>query len=180
MRVFVYDTFFVLIIICVYGIICLYTNEEEVLLKLTVFKEKKMLVYVCLKSPVNITKKVKKIPFELANTPHTLRELVTESVKTWLAMYKKRAEISGNPKPLTDEVFDEMREIGKIAFGMHFGKSDISEEKAVETALQAVSDGLVCVFKENEGLFELDKEVEISEGDVFSFVRLTLLSGRMW
>jgi hypothetical protein len=139
-----------------------------------------MIIYVCLKTPANITKKVKQIPLELAGEPRTLRELVSMAALAWLGLYKARAELLGNPKPLTDEAFDEMREMGKIAFGIHYGKSEVDEEKTVDTALQAVSDGLVCVFKGNEGLFELDKEIEISEGDVFTFVKLTLLSGRMW
>ena len=43
-----------------------------------------------------------------------------------------------------------------------------------------MTDGLVRVFKGNSEITDLDTEVEITEGDVFTFVRLIMLSGRMW
>lgn len=73
-----------------------------------------------------------------------------------------------------------MQEIGKFAFGVHYNENDINEAKAVKTALDAVRDGIVRVFKGNDELIGLENELEISEGDVFTFVRLTMLSGRMW
>ena len=84
------------------------------------------------------------------------------------------------PTPLTDEQFDGMRELGKFAFGVHYNENEIDEAKAIETAVEAVADGLVRVFKGNEEITELDSELEITDGDVFTFVRLTMLSGRMW
>ncbi len=57
---------------------------------------------------------------------------------------------------------------------------DVDEAKAIQTAIDAVTDGLVRVFKGNDEITDLDAEIEISEGDVFTFVRLTMLSGRMW
>ena len=56
----------------------------------------------------------------------------------------------------------------------------INLSESINTALNAVSDGLVRVFKDNMELTEFDKDIEVSEGDVFTFVKLTMLSGRMW
>ena len=139
-----------------------------------------MLIYVCMKNPRNIAKAVKKQPFPLASTPHTLRELVTEAVKTCLSAYKERAEQAKNPTPLTDEQISEMREFGKFAFGVHYNENDVNEEKAIETALLAVEDGLVRIFKENKEIKSLDEPITIQEEDIFTFVRLTMLSGRLW
>lgn len=139
-----------------------------------------MLIYVCMKNPRNIAKSVKKQPFPLASTPHTLRELVTEAVKTCLSAYKERTEQAKNPTPLTDEQISEMREFGKFAFGVHYNENDVNEEKAIETALLAVEDGLVRIFKENQEIKSLDEPITIQEEDVFTFVRLTMLSGRLW
>ena len=94
-----------------------------------------MLIYVCMKNPRNIAKAVKKQPFPLASTPCTLRELVTEAVKTCLSAYKERTEQAKNPTPLTYEQISEMREFGKFAFGVHYNENDVNEEKAIETAL---------------------------------------------
>ena len=44
-------------------------------------------------------------------------------------------------------------------------------------AVEAVENGLVRIFKGNEELCELDEEIDIAEGDVFTFVKLTMLAG---
>ncbi len=137
-------------------------------------------IYVALKHMGNVTKKVKEYPFLLEKTPQTFRELVEESVKSCIAAYKARANNAKNPAPLTDEEFDGMREIGKFAFGVHYNENEIEETKAIDTAIEAVTDGLVRVFKGNDEITNLDEQIEIAEGDVFTFVRLTMLSGRMW
>lgn len=137
-------------------------------------------IYVALKHFGNVTKKVKEHPIILSNTPRTFRELIEEAVKSCIEAYKARSNSAKNPAPLSDEQLDGMREIGKFAFGVHYNENEADEAKAIDTAIDAVNDGLVRVFKGNNELTELDKEIEISEGDVFTFVRLTMLSGRMW
>ena len=139
-----------------------------------------MRIYVCVKSPVNIAKRVKEIPFELDNAPQTLRELVRESVFTCIRLYRERAAASDFPMPLSDADFDRMKEIGKFAFGVHYNENDLNEEEAVKTAVEAINDGLVRIFRNNEELCVLDEKINIAEGDVFTFVRLTFLSGRLW
>ncbi len=141
---------------------------------------KSIQIYVSLKHMGNVTKKVKEYPFILSNTPHTFRELIEESVKSCIDAYKARATNAKDPAPLTDEQLDGMREIGKFAFGVHYNENEVDEAKATHTAIEAVQDGLVRVFKGNDEMTDLDAEIEISEGDVFTFVRLTMLSGRMW
>ncbi len=142
--------------------------------------KKSVQIYVAMKHMGNITKKVKEHPFILANTPRTLRELIEESVKSCIEAYKARANSAKTPTPLTDEQFDGMREIGKFAFGVHYNENAIDEAKAIAAAIDAVTDGLVRVFKGNDEITELDEKIEITEGNVFTFVRLTMLSGRMW
>ncbi len=141
---------------------------------------KSIQIYVALKHMGNVTKKVKEYPFVLSKIPRTFRELIEESVKSCIDVYRARANNAKNPTPLTDEQFDGMREIGKFAFGVHYNENEVDEAKATRTAIDAVQDGLVRVFKANDEITDLDSEFEIAEGDVFTFVRLTMLSGRMW
>ena len=141
---------------------------------------KRIQIYVALKNMSNVTKKVRAYPFLLGKTPRTFRELIEESVRSCVSAYKARANNAKDPAPLTDEQFDGMREIGKFAFGVHYNENDVDEAKAIQTAIDAVTDGLVRVFKGNDEITDLDAEIEIAEGDVFTFVRLTMLSGRMW
>ncbi len=137
-------------------------------------------IYVALKHAGNIAKKVKAYPFLLNKKPHTFRDLIEEAVKACIHSYKIRVNNSESPSPFTDEEYDSMREIGKFAFGVNYNEKNIDEEKSISTAIDAVKDGLVRVFKGNDEIINLDAEIDISEGDVFTFVRLTMLSGRMW
>ena len=137
-------------------------------------------ICVSLKHMGNIAKKVKPYPFFLENTPSTLRGLITESVRACIRAYEARAKDAECPQPLTDEQFAGMREVGKFAFGVHYNDKAVNEEKAVETALMAFSDGLVRIFKENEELTELDGAISVKEGDCFTFVRLTMLTGTLF
>ncbi len=141
---------------------------------------KSIQIYIALKHMGNVARKVKEYPLFLAKTPRTLRELVEEAVRSCIDAYKTRANNAKNPEPLTDEQLNGMREIGKFAFGVHYNENKIDEEKAIQTAIDAVTDGLVRVFKGNDEMTDLDAEIELSEGDVFTFVKLTMLSGRMW
>ena len=141
---------------------------------------KSIQIYVALKHLGNVTKKVKEYPFLLGEKPRTFRELIEEAVISCIDAYRTRAINATNPAPLTDEQLDGMREIGKFAFGVHYNENEIDEAKAIQTAIDAVTDGLVRVFQGNNEITDLDAEIEISEGDVFTFVRFTMLSGRMW
>lgn len=142
--------------------------------------KKNIQIYVVLKNMGNVTKKTKEYEFVLGSVPHTFRGLIEESVKSCVNAYNVRKNNVKNYVPLTDEQFDGMCEIGKFAFGVHYNENAIDEEKVINTAIEAVQDGLVRIFKGKEELTCLNSNIEISEGDVFTFVRLTMLSGMMW
>ena len=143
-------------------------------------EKKSFRIDVVRKHPGNLTKKIKAVPFFLNRPPQTLRELIEESVRSCLAAYRARAERGKMPIPLTEEQWNEMREIGKFAFGVHENQNEVEEAHAIENAVSAVSDGLVRVFRDQTELATLDEKIEIAEGDVITFVKLTMLSGRMW
>ena len=141
-------------------------------------EKREIKIYISMK---NIgSRRMKKIPFKLKATPSTYRELIEESVKSCIASYRDRAIASKNPAPLTDEEFKEMSEVGKLAFGIHYNEAEIDEGKAIAAAIEAVTDGVVRVFKDDEEMLNLDDPLKINEGDVFTFIKLTMLSGRMW
>lgn len=137
-------------------------------------------ILVSLKHMGNVAKKVKEYPITLENRPTTFGELIEETVKACISAYTARAEAAVSPAPLTEEQYEGMREIGKFAFGFHYNENGVSEEKAVSTAIEAVTDGLVRVFKGTEELCDLNEKISINENDVFTFVRLTMLSGRIF
>ena len=124
---------------------------------------------------------VQPIPFELSWTPQTVRELITQTVTTCVREYEKRQERSGDiPAPLTAQQITDMSDIGKIAFGINYGDKKPDLQKAVENALQAFEDGIYRVFINDKELSAPDEKIEICEGDTLTFIRLTLLAGRMY
>ncbi len=137
-----------------------------------------MLIYVSVKHMGNIAKRVMPSPFYLGRKPDTLRALIEESVRTCIQSYRARAKSAG--APLTDGQWENMRAVGKFAFGVHYNAGEIDEETAIATALQAVEDGLVRIFKGQDELTDLNETIAITEGDELTFVRLTMLSGRLW
>ena len=120
------------------------------------------------------------VPFPLDNEPHTVRELIRESVRTCVKQYNERAARSDTPDPLTAEQIADMSEIGKIAFGINYGEKLPDEEKAVADAYQAYEDGLYRVFLGEDEAGELDSAVNITENSEVTFIRLVMLAGRMW
>ena len=137
-------------------------------------------IFVALKTVKSIAKPVKKQPITLPHKPKTLRELIEMTVRCCIFAYEARAASGHLNSPLNDEQYEQMQEIGKFAFDVHYNQATIDEEASIRVAIEAVEDGLVRIFCGERELSALDEEIKICEGDVLTFVRLTMLSGRMW
>lgn len=125
--------------------------------------------------------KVAPVDFELVKTPNTVRELIECTVEKCVAEYNERVRTGdSNIKPLSDEEIHDMAYIGKIAFGINYGEKEQDLGKAAENALQSYEDGIYRVFINDEQLEKLDDPINLSENDSLTFIRLTMLSGRMW
>ena len=89
-------------------------------------------IYVEIKHIRNLAKSVKAHPFPLGKAPQTLRELIEESVRTCIQAYRRREDGANHPSPLTDEQWDEMKEIGKFAFGVHYNNREVVEARRLK------------------------------------------------
>ncbi len=119
--------------------------------------------------------------FSLEHAPATVRGLICEAVHTCVSEYNERVRKGENgEKPLSETEIGEMGEIGKIAFGINYGGRKQDERKALENALQAYEDGIFRVFIGENEAGALDDAVTLDEGDSVTFIRLAMLSGRMW
>ena len=137
-----------------------------------------MTLYMNIKQLGKRKNTVHKVPFEYEKTPGTLRELITETVKICVAQYISRME--RGDAVLTDEQIDDMGRIGKIAFGIVYGEKKPDIYEAMNTAIQGFEDGLFRVFHGLDELTDLDRKGQFNEGDEITFIRLTMLAGRMW
>lgn len=122
--------------------------------------------------------KLQEIPFELEHPPERVGELIRECVHTCVKEYRSRAA-GRTEQPLTPDEIENQKEIGRIAFGIHYNEGKVDEQKAAATAMQAYEDGLFRIFLNEQELGKAEEHIELKTEDVLTFIRLTMLSGSM-
>lgn len=133
---------------------------------------------------VNVKKIGKKIasveptPFEIEGIPTTAEELVTACVRSCVAAYNSRID-DREPRWISDEHFAAMAAAGKMAFGLPFSDKKADANEAVQTALQAFDDGLFRAFVGETELESRKQAIKIGENSEVTFIRLTMLAGRI-
>ena len=124
----------------------------------------------------------------LKKTPKTIEELLKFTVKATYGTHVKKTKLieafeNGDLSEVilySQEQLEDQASTGKIDFGFLKSEKTISEKQAVETTLQAFEDGLVAVFVDGKRYEELNEELHLIGNEVITFVKLTMLSGRMW
>lgn len=109
-----------------------------------------------------------------------VRSLITAIVRRQVEGYNQRPGENDLLKYLTQEEIDDRAESGKVDFGVNYNGEKASAEAAVKNALQAYEDGIFRLFVNDEEAGTADSPLALKEGDRLTFVRLTLLSGRLW
>lgn len=137
-----------------------------------------MHLYINMKQLGKRKNTIDKVAFSYEKAPEDLRELIGEMVKICVADYIDRMD--KGEAVLSEEQIEDMSQIGKIAFGIVYGEKKPDVQKAIETAVQGFEDGLFRVFLGDRELENLDEKVEFAEGNEITFIRLTMLAGRMW
>lgn len=140
-----------------------------------------MKVKVNLKQIGQRRQKIAPVDFEYETPPKTVRELITFTVESCVKAYNERVKAGqSNEKPLNEQQILDMAEVGKIAFGINYGEKEQNVDKAKENALQAFEDGLYRIFAGESELEGLDTIIGLNEGESLTFIKLTMLAGRMW
>lgn len=121
---------------------------------------------------------VQVLPLEasISNVGQLLEAVVRHSVREYNAR-KSHGDIL---TVLGREEIEDRAETGKIGFGVNYGNKKAAISKAVENALQCFTDGLVVVFVDGEKKTDLKDVVVMTEGMELTFVKLSMLAGRMW
>lgn len=139
-----------------------------------------MEIQVNLKSIGKRRQSVKPVTYEISGRPSTVRELICAVTETGAEEYNQRMEASGILTYLTREEIDDQAQVGKISFGVNHGEKAAELSRAQENAIQCFEDGIYRIFLDEKSLEDLDEEIQITKDSVFTFVRLTMLAGRMW
>lgn len=118
--------------------------------------------------------------FVLKSTPQSLRQLITEII----ALNVEQLNEKKLEKPflhfLTNEEIVIQSSTGKVGFDTKYNENKSDEQEAVNTAIQAFRDGLFKVFLNEKEQEALDIPLLLQDGDEVVFIRLTMLTGRMW
>jgi len=115
------------------------------------------------------------LPDEVSSLEEAIRAIVTDQVTRFNA---RSIDESIFPY-LSPEQLEEQAEQGKVGFQTAYNERKADVSIAVQTALQAFEDGIYKVLVNDQVIERLDAPLIIAPGAVFTFIRLTLLSGMM-
>ncbi len=139
-----------------------------------------MKIYVQVKAAGKRRPVLERVPYEIPEGICTLRDFLREIVDLEVECYNQKGKDVQVLPFLTKEEVEERAESGKVAFGRIYSEKKADPVKAVENTMQCFEDGLVRVFQNEEERKALDTPMQIQEGDIFTFIRLTFLAGRLW
>ena len=120
-------------------------------------------------------------PYEIGEV-RDVGELIAAFVTAEVARFNERATAGETAlRYLTSEEIVDAATVGKIGFGTDYNGQVQDLTAAIENARQSFEDGIYRIFingAEVEGA--LNTPVTLHESDEITFVRLTMLAGRMW
>lgn len=119
-------------------------------------------------------------PFDLSDNINCLKEAISEIVSKNVLEYNEKTQKKSIISFLTSEEIESQANIGKVGFGSIYNENKQSLEKAIDVALQAFEDGIYKVLINEDVIEELNSPINLKDGDIFTFIRLTLLAGRMF
>ena len=124
--------------------------------------------------------RIDKKEYEIKGKIETVKDLLIEFVTINVKEFNEGLTENDVVPYLTDEKINDLSDAGKISFGVDYNGKEQDLEKAVENALQSYEDGIYRVFVNNEEIGKINDKMDLQENDELTFVRLTMLAGRMW
>ena len=91
----------------------------------------------------------------LTHSPSTVEELLVLVTRETIIDFKERKE------------------------SLKSGK-DVDQATAIKTTIEAFEDGLIALFIDGIRYEDIKQELSLKGGETFTFVKLTMLAGRMW
>lgn len=135
---------------------------------------------VNVKSVSNKQNKIKTIEIPYDENITDVRGLLKATVAFTVNAYNERRENAELLKTLTTAQIEDKAAQGKVSFGVNYGEKNADLKKATEDALEAFSDGVVVLFADEKKLENPDDKINIKNIQSLTFIKLTMLAGRMW
>ena len=120
-------------------------------------------------------------PYEIGEV-RDVGELIAAFVTAEVTRFNERAAAGETVlRYLTSEEVADAATVGKIGFGADYNGQVQDTAAAIENARQSFEDGIYRIFINGDEVGgALDTPVTLRENDEITFVRLTMLAGRMW
>lgn len=123
---------------------------------------------------------IEKMPVDFPTPPASVQELI-EAVVCWqVKEYNERLQQSEMLKYLTSEEMEDKAATGKVGFEANYNGRPAAEAEDIINALQSYEDGIFRIFLDDAELGELSSSVQLKEESTLTFIRLAMLSGRLW
>lgn len=138
-----------------------------------------MQIKIHLKHPGKRRNAVREEIYTVSDGISTLRELIADIAARQVKEFNEKAERGRIINYLTAGETEDLAGTGKASFGELMNKKKQDPGAAVKNALQSFEDGLYCVFIDGGQKESLEDKIYLTEDSVLTFVRLTMLAGRM-
>ncbi|WP_285820053.1 hypothetical protein [Bacteroides acidifaciens] len=139
-----------------------------------------MRVYVQVKQLGNRKCSIEKIPVDFPVPPVDVQELIEAIVSWQVCEYNERLQQSEVLKYLTQEEVENKATSGKVGFAVNYNGKPAAEVEAITNALQSYEDGIFRIFIDDAEVEDLSSPILLEEDSTLTFIRLAMLSGRLW
>ena len=129
-----------------------------------------MRVYIQIKQLGKRKCSIEKIPIDFPVPPVNVQGLIEAIVSWQVCEYNERLQQSEVLKYLTQEEVENKTASGKPA----------AEVEAITNALQSYEDGIFRIFMDDTETGDLSSPIQLKEESTLTFIRLAMLSGRLW
>ena len=142
-------------------------------------QDNKMTVYIKVKALSKRKPLIGRVSFEILETITDSRSLIEYIARRNVEEYNSKvADMQLLPYLTSEDILDKEK-IGKIGFGDRKNENRQNDDDAVKNALACFEDGIFRLFI-NDKEIGIGDEISLKNGDEITFIRLTMLAGRIW
>ena len=138
-----------------------------------------MTIYVKIKSFSKRKPIIDRIPIEITGEISSADSLIEHIVRQNVTAYNNQPTETRILPYLTGDEIVNGEIAGKIGFGERKNENNQDADKAVKNALQCFKDGIFRLYV-NDIEYGICDKLTVSDGDEVTFIRLTMLAGRLW
>ena len=139
-----------------------------------------MRVYIQIKQLGKRKCSIEKIPIDFPVPPVNVQGLIEAIVSWQVCEYNERLQQSEVLKYLTQEEVENKTASGKVGFAVNYNGKPAAEVEAITNALQSYEDGIFRIFMDDTETGDLSSPIQLKEESTLTFIRLAMLSGRLW